>query len=145
MKKKIIMKKMIVVLAISCMVLGTVAWPSKFAEAKSKYFLSGFGKGVEPDYLVVTPKNRNKELLVKGWAYKNKKLFADTYGKSKKYVNKKFKVTRDCKVIEVEMPKNQVYRLKKYITKYKIRGDFAGIQVQLLIKDGKVCRIYRSA
>lgn len=138
-------RKILSVLLCLCLIMVSAAvYPSRKAEAKGKYVLAGSGKNVKSDYLVIKPKGKNK-LRVKGWAYKTKKVFADTSEMSNKYYNKTFKIARGCKVIEVEMPKDHVYSYKKYLKKYKIHGDFAGIETQVVIKNGKVHRIYLSA
>lgn len=140
MKTKIIS----VVLCLCLIIVSAAVYPDWKTEAKGKYVLAGPGKGVSPDYLVIKPKGKNK-LRVKGWAYKTKKLFADTSEMSNKYYKKTFKIARSCKVVEVEMPKNHVYSYRKYIKKYKIHGDFTGIEARVVIKGGKVHRIYLSA
>ncbi len=128
-----------------CLLMGVVSPGSRRVEAKGKYVLSGFGKLVDEEYLVIKPKNNKKRLLVKGWAYKTKNRNVDKSGRSKKYFNKTFIVARNCKVVEVEMPHDHVYNFKRYLSKYNIHGDFAGIAVDVVIKGGKVYRIYRSA
>lgn len=138
-------RKILSVLLCLCFIIVSVAtYPGRKAETKGKYVLMGSGKSVRSDYLVIKPKGKNK-LKVKGWAYKTKKVFADTSEKSTKYYNKVFKIARGCKVIEVEMPKNHVYSYQKYLKKYKIHGDFTGIEARVVIKSGKVHRIYLSA
>ncbi len=141
MRKKI----SIVIILVICLLAGALLPNTGRAEAKEKYVLSGFGKQVEAEYLVIKPKNNKKKLLVRGWAYKTKNRGVDVSGKKKKYFDKTFKVARNCKVVEVEMPRNHVYGFKKYLSKYKISGDFAGIAVEVVIRNGKVYRIYRSA
>ncbi len=138
-------KKVVVIILLLCFFTSVFSPNSRQIEAKRKYVLYGYGKHVDAKYLVIKPKNNRKKLLVKGWAYKTKKRTYDESGKSKKYINKTFKVARNCKVVEVEMPRDHVYSFKKYLRKYKIRGDFAGIAVQVVIKNGKVYRIYKSA
>lgn len=140
MKRKILS----VLLCLCLIVVGVVAGQDWKAAAKGKYVLAGSGKNVRSDYLVIEPKGKNK-LRVKGWAYQTQKVFADTSAMSNKYYNKTFKIARGCKVIEVEMPKNHVYSYWKYLKKYKIHGDFAGIEAKVVIKGGKVHRIYLSA
>ncbi len=140
MKRKILS----ILLCLSLIMVSAAAYPSRKAEAKGKYVLAGSGKNVKSDYLVIKPKGKNK-LQVKGWAYKTKKVFADTSEMSNKYYNKIFKIARGCKVVEVEMPTNHVYSYRKYLKKYKIHGDFTGIEARVVIKNGKVHRIYLSA
>lgn len=138
-------KKIVAIIMFFCLFTGVLSLNSRNIEAKGKYVLSGFGKNVEAKYLVIKPNKNKKKLIVKGWAYKTKSRNYQKSGKSKKYFNKTFKVASNCKVVEVEMPRNDVYSFKKYLKKYNIHGDFAGIVVQVVIKNGKVYRIYKSA
>lgn len=57
----------------------------------------------------------------------------------------KISIAKYFQVVEVEMPTNHVYSYRKYLKKYKIHGDFTGIEARVVIKNGKVHRIYLSS
>ena len=61
--------------------------------------------------------------------------------------NKRIAVARNCRVIEIENPRNHIYSLKNYIRKYKVkRGqNIRGIETYLKIKGGKITEIDFSA
>ena len=128
-----------------CLIGGIVVFQSKprQAMAKSKYWLSAMSYETGGTSSV---KYKGTKIKIKGKWGKGKSMDL-ALNAGKKSVNKTLKLASNCKVIEVEMPKNHVYPAKKYFKKIGLKKGkiLPYIELNILIENKKVKKIYTSA
>ena len=86
------------------------------------------------------------KIQIFGWWQKGKSFQGAMDGKKRLY-SKRFKISKNCKVLEIEEPRNHTYSLKKYIKKRGIRKGQSILNVEnyIKIKKGKIVKIEFSA
>ena len=146
------MKKTTIVMILTVLAFTIMIPATAFASSRKTYYLGGvsvFGGSSKKNSAMLIYRN-SSHISVKGTWDKgiscNKWGGAEGQTKTRK-VNRRFKVSKNCKVVEVQMPKSHIVKWSRWrkTNDCKKNKEIVFIGCTLKIKKGKIVRIYFGA